>query len=152
MTKSKPLQSFELPIEIFLIFLKNELEYLCERDIQKIVKAELKIELSHQRIYQILKGLTESGKLISEKKENQGKSPKPVFYYRLNLKLAESLLPKSRISLEVLASYYNNNGESTVPVDNLKVVHENSTEQSKSLEDYVKAIEKIVNKDDRGKE
>lgn len=102
--KSSPLQSLEIPVEILLIFMENDLEYLCEKDLDKILRAR-KIELQPKRIYQILNAFEKSQKLIVESRPNSSKSnkpTKPIKFYRLNYELAAKLLPTARYTVEDL--------------------------------------------------
>jgi len=121
--KLSPLQSLEIPVEILLIFMENDLEYFSSMDMDKILRAR-NIELQSKRIYQILNAFEKSGKLISESRPNSsdtGKPAKPIKYYLFNYKLAEKLLPTARYTVEDLTRILeeHQNGGAQAPAEEI---------------------------------
>ena len=81
----KTMTSREIPVEIFVLFLTNNLKEFTVTDLQREFDARYKIFLQEKRINQILTDFVESGKISFHIKKN-GRN-KDTRYYKF-LKLA----------------------------------------------------------------
>jgi len=78
-----PLQSFQIPIEIYIIFIEQEDGLFCALDIEKEMNERFNLGISKQSVHKTLKGLTETERLIMESREKPGLKVK-ANYYRIN--------------------------------------------------------------------
>jgi len=83
-----PIQSFQIPVEIFIIFIEEERTLFCTMDIADRMNQRFKLGISKQSVQKTLKGLTETGRLIMETREKPGMKVK-ANYYRINPKIPE---------------------------------------------------------------
>ncbi len=74
-----PLSSHEIPVEIILIFIVNNREEFTVVDIIHLVEHRYKIELTYNRVKQILNSFVQRGRLSKEVKT--GKKNKQTTFY-----------------------------------------------------------------------
>lgn len=78
-----PLQSFQIPVEIFVIFLENEKILYCSKDMADEMNNRFNLGLSKQSVHKILKGLTDTDRLIMQTMKKPGMNVE-ANYYQLN--------------------------------------------------------------------
>jgi len=83
-----PIQSFQIPVEIFVVFLENEKSEYCASQIRDLLNEKWKLSLYTQRVNQILTGLNDTGRLLRETRPRGNGHNSMTHFYRLNLKIA----------------------------------------------------------------
>jgi len=78
-----PIQSYEIPVEIFIIFLENDQYYFSVRNIVDTIDDKFKETVQPERVRQICEGLTQRKRLVKEKMKVEGTNV-PTNHYRIN--------------------------------------------------------------------
>lgn len=86
--------SFQIPVEIYIIFRQNENVMFTVQDIRKIIKAYLRIDLQTKRVCQIVNGFYETS-LINKEVHRVGRSD--VNHYTLNKRAENPVIHENNL-------------------------------------------------------
>lgn len=82
-----PIQTFQVPVEVYIVLLQNENDSFCASQIRDILNEKLNLGLYNQRVNQILKGLYSTGRLKREQKPRGHGSNALTYFYQVNVEI-----------------------------------------------------------------